>query len=116
MAKVECELYGDFDEILKYLHNAVMNGSASASFEEGSDFGTEDMRCAVRAYERYSFLGKNRVSLSFTLVKSGKRVFLSAITTGGSQAVFFKLNTFGENSFLNTIDWVIDMYSKDKYK
>lgn len=116
MAKIDCELYGDFDEILGYLHKAVMEGSSSASFEEGSDFETSNMRCAVRAYERYSYLGKNRVSLSITLIESDKRVFLSAISTGGSQAVFFKINTIGEETFLNTIDWVIDMYCKDKYQ
>lgn len=116
MAKVDCELYGDFDDILNHLHRAVMEGSTSASFEEASDFETGDMRCAVRAYERYSYFGGNRVSLSITLVRSGKRVFLSAITTGGSQAVFFKINTVGEENFLSTIDWVIDMYSKDKFE
>lgn len=31
MAKVSCELYGEFDEILYSLHNAIMDGSASAS-------------------------------------------------------------------------------------
>ncbi|MDE6724171.1 MAG: hypothetical protein K2J79_01060, partial [Ruminiclostridium sp.] len=77
-------------------------------------FSTESMRCEVRAYERYSYFGKNRVSLSITLVESNGRIFISAITTGGSQAMFFKVNTIGEESFLETIRWVIDRYSKDK--
>lgn len=114
MAKIECELYGDYEEILAELHCAVMDGSASASFEDGTDFETSGMRCAVRAYERYSAFGGNRVSLSFTLVESEGRIFLSAISTGGSQAVFFKFDTVGEETFLSTIEWVVEMYSRDK--
>ena len=114
MAKIECELYGNFDEILSKFHNAVMDGSASASFEDSSYFETSDMRCAVRSYERYSVFGQNRVSLTFTLAQSEGRIFFSAITAGGSQAVFFKFNTVGEETFLNTIVWVVKSYSTDR--
>lgn len=37
MAKIEAELYGNFDIILMDLHNTVMRGSSSASLEESSD-------------------------------------------------------------------------------
>lgn len=37
MAKIEAELYGNFDIILMDLHNTVMRGSTSASLEESSD-------------------------------------------------------------------------------
>lgn len=103
MAKAEYELRGDFQEILNSLESAVMRGSLSASMEDASDFSCGDCSCAVRVFERYSFLGKNRVSLSFTLLQCGGRIFLSAISSGGSQAVFFKINTLGEESFLSTV-------------
>jgi len=56
-------------------------------------------------FERYSCLGSNRVSLSVTLFQSSPDgpVHLSAITSGGSQALFFKINTFGENAFLDKL-------------
>ena len=57
-------------------------------------------------------LGSNRVSLSVTLLEADGRVFLSAITSGGSQAMFFKLNTMGEESFLNCIRDVVIAYQK----
>ena len=113
MAKIECELFGNFDEILEKLNTAVLEGSQSAALEEFSDFVTPDMQCAIRAYGRYSWSGNGRVSLNITLIESGGKIFLSAISTGGSQAVFFKLNTIGEENFLSTIKWVVDMYSKD---
>ena len=80
-----------------------MQGSLSASFEDASDYSCGDFRCAVRVYERYSWLGSNRVSLALTLAGQNGEYFLSAITSGGSQAVFFKVNTFGENAFLSAI-------------
>ncbi len=113
MAKIECELFGEFDEILENLNTAVMEGSESASLEEYSDFVTPKMQCAVRAYERYSWSGNSRVSLNITLIETEGKIFLSAISTGGSQAVFFKINTIGEENFLSTIEWVIDKFSKD---
>ena len=62
----------------------------------------------MRVYERYSYFGGNRVSLSVTLVGRGEELFLSAITSGGSQAMFFKVNTWGEESFLDALEEVVD--------
>ena len=108
MAKYEKVVYGDFDSILERLNDAVMSGSTSASYEDGSDFSQGDFRCAVRIYERYSWTGGNRVSMSMTLAGSGGEYFLSAITSGGSQGMFFKMNTMGEEAFLETIAEVVD--------
>ena len=71
MAKFEKSFQGDFDHALSLLHQAVMDGSTTASLEDGSDFRCGDARCAVRVYERYSYFGGNRVSLSVTLVGRG---------------------------------------------
>ena len=110
MAKIECELKGQFDIILNSLHSTIMGNSASATLEDSSDFWGSGSRCSVRAYERYTYLGKGRVSLNITLYEIEGRIFISAISTGGSQALFFKINTVGEHTFLNTIKDVIDSY------
>lgn len=47
-------------------------------------------------------MGSNRVSLSVTLIGEGSKLVVSAITSGGSQAVFFKVNTIGEETFLES--------------
>lgn len=108
MAKLECEPRGGFFEILGKIDNAV-HGSVSASLEDKSDFGEPGERCAVRVYERYSFAGSNRVSLSVTLFEHAGALHLSAITSGGSQAMFFKLNTFGEQAFLDVVRGALDI-------
>ena len=35
---------------------------------------------------------------------------LTAITSGGSQAMFFKLNTFGEEAFLEKLEEAVKAY------
>ncbi len=104
MAKLEKTLHGDFDALLRRIETEIVDGSMSASLEDGSDFHGEGARCSVRVFERYSFIGSNRVSLSVTLFQSGEGpVRLSAISSGGSQAMFFKLNTVGEETFLDKL-------------
>ena len=108
MAKMERTLKGDFNEILGRIENGIMRGSVSASLEDSSDFSDGSSRCSVRVFERYSALGSNRVSLSVTLFEGRDgTIHLSAITSGGSQAMFFKINTFGEQAFLDKLAQVL---------
>lgn len=103
MAKYERRFQGNFDVVLGKLFDHILSGSASASYEDGSDYSVGETRCAVRVFERYSITGGNRLSLTLTLVGNGSDLFLSAITAGGSQGIFLKINTWGEQSFLNEI-------------
>ncbi len=103
MAKLEKTIVGDFNEVLHRIESGILSGSVSASLEEASDFYHGDTRCSVRVFERYSYMGGNRVSLSVTLFGNGETIHLSAITAGGSQAMFFKMNTFGEEAFLDKL-------------
>ena len=108
MAKLERTLTGDFDDILWRLDQAVLNGSMSATLEDRSDFSIGPVQVSVRMYERYSALGGNRVAMCLTLAGEGDRLRLTAITAGGSQAMFFKVNTWGEEAFLDTLADAVD--------
>ncbi len=108
MAKYERYFQGDFDTVLERIHNGILSGSFSASYEDGSDFAGGGARCAVRVYERYSAMGGNRVSLNVMLTGVGEELFLSAITSGGSQAMFFKINIFGEEAFLDCLREIVE--------
>ena len=104
MAKLEKMLYDDFNRIIGRIEAEILSGSSSASLEDTSDFVDGDARCSVRVFERYRAFGGNRVSLSVTLFQKGNGpIHLSAITAGGSQAMFFKLNTVGEEAFLDKL-------------
>lgn len=113
MAKYERTFYGNFDDVAALCDDAVMR-SASASVEDCSEYFSGDVRVKTIVYERYSWFGGNRVSLSLTLVGHGEKIFLSAITAGGSQAVFFKINRVGEAAFLDTLIPSIDDYIRQQ--
>lgn len=110
MAKYEKRLHGDFDRALNYFHDGILEASSSASYEDESYVQMAGVRCCVRVYERYSWSGGNRVSMTVTLVGDGEDLFLSAITAGGSQAMFFKVNTWGEENFLDTLRELAERY------
>lgn len=107
MAKFTCTLSGDFDRWVNKIESGVLNASVSASLEDSWDTREGDARCAVRVFERYSYAGRNRVSMSVTIFGSGNTIRLCAITSGGSQAMFFKVNTWGEETFLDTLKDVV---------
>ena len=71
MAKLEQTVSGDFYELLRKIENGIQNSSMSASLEEFSDFESGTARCSVRVFERYSYVGDNRVSLNVTLFQNG---------------------------------------------
>lgn len=60
MAKIERVINRDFDQLLSTIEDGIINGSVSASLEDSSDFRSQDARCSVRVFERYSYTGGNR--------------------------------------------------------
>lgn len=108
MAKLERTIYNeDFDQLLERIERGILSGSMSASLEDGSDYALNGARCSVRVFERYSAMGDNRVSLNVTLFQNGDGIQVSGITSGGSQALFFKMNTFGEEAFLDKLNEIL---------
>ena len=105
MAKLERTVdHWQMDCLMQQLEEKILSNSLSANLEAGSDFEDGDARCSVRVFERYSMMGGNRLSLTLTMFQNGDNpIRLSAITAGGSQAVFFKINTIGEESFLDDV-------------
>ena len=112
MAKYEKRFKGNFNQFKDYIHNSIMNGSASVTYEDGSDFTVGNTKLSIQVYERYSMAGSNRVSLNITILGNEDEIFISAITSGGSQAVFFKINTLGEETFLDLSVKAVERYIK----
>ena len=99
MAKLECSLTADFDAVLHQLKHELPDSSTRPiSPEDGSDFCTADVRCAVRVFVRYSMLCKTFLTLTVTLFQHGDEpIQLSAIVTGGDDSLF---GDSGKNALL----------------
>lgn len=80
---------------------------------EDEVYGTADSaKYWVGTYERYAMLGENRVSLNIVLIEYSEGVKVIATSSGGSQAVLFKVNTWSEENFLNDFVSVIGAYGR----
>jgi len=109
MAKLEKKINGNFEEVLKKIEDEIIKGNLSSTLEEKSDFISNNSKCSVRVFERYSAIGSNRVSLNVTLFQNNEEeIYISAITSGGSQALLFKVNTLGEKAFLDKLEKILN--------
>lgn len=98
MSKYIFKTSGDFNRFVDAVQETAENISSSTTYEDGHHFSNHTV---ALVYERYSAAGSNRVSLSITITQTSEGIELVAITSGGSQAVFFKMNTWGEETFLD---------------
>jgi len=115
MAKYERRLRGNFDSLLETLDREILGRSITASFQEGSDITVGNVRCAVRVYERYSTIGSNRLAANITLLGDRDDLFLSVIASGGSQAMFVKINTWGESAFAGKIAKIVEQWEQQSH-
>ena len=113
MAKYTDHLTGDFEQIVKFIHEDLWQQSASLTLEESYQTVAGDRRIEQRAYERYSMIGGNRASLSVLFVETEDGADVCGIATGGSQAVFWKINTWGEAAFLETLESAVNRWKSN---
>ena len=93
-------LVGSADALAAHLDGEIASGSVSASLENSDELSIGDARLVVRTYERFNMAGSNRVGLSVSVLAVGDQLKVALSTAGGSQAIFFKINTFGEEAFM----------------
>lgn len=111
MAKFEGLLRGDFEEIRRECMTLILKSSVSAHLEDETRISLEGSRLHFMVFERYSLIGENRLSLSIVMAEKPQGVFMSAISSGGSQGIFYKVNRFGEEAFLDKLRPLIKKYS-----
>ena len=111
MAKYTAHVAGDFGQIVDFIDIELHSQSASLSLEESFDRNVQGWRISQRVYERFSYAGGNRASLSVLFIEVPDGVDICGIATGGSQAVFFKINTLGETAFLETLQTAVQRWN-----
>ena len=94
-----CSIEGLADTIT----SGILNASVSATLEDSSYFSSSGVSCIVLVFERYSIIGSNRLSLTVTLFSEPGCVRVSGISSGGSGGILWKINTLGEDAFLDVL-------------
>lgn len=110
MTKYVYHTTGDFNRFVAAVQRSAETLSSSTTYEDGHHFKNNTVSLV---YERYSAFGSNRVSLSITITQTSDGIELVAIPSGGSQAVFFKVNTVGEETFLDAFSNRIEKLEKN---
>ena len=113
MAKYETTLHADFDELTESVRSSLYDQSTTLSLEEESDITVNDVRIRMEVYERYAWGGGNRASLSITYVGKDGDVAIVGIGAGGSNAIFRKWSTNGEQEFLKSFVEVLRQYRRE---
>ena len=116
MAKLEQKLIGDFDQIIKLIEDGIKCGIPSAALASWSDFSDGDSRCAVRVFDKYSYVDESKLSFSVTLFqKANGPIHLSAITAGGNQVEWLKINRSGEKELLDKLKEITFNFQQSKW-
>lgn len=116
MAKYTATVPGNIDKLKKYISHNGPNLGATITLEDEISGAADGVKYWVGTYERYAVLGENRVSLNIVLLEISEGVRVIATASGGSQAVFMKINHWSEDNFLNDFIKVIEAYEKKQAK
>lgn len=112
MAKYTKSFEGDYNHFIEYVEKEIVEGSMSASIEDRYHTVLNNVHCTILVFERYSYTGGNRVSMNVTILGYQNHIELIAVTAGGSKATFFKVNTWGEEAFLEKLIYPVEEYIK----
>lgn len=110
MAKYTATLPGSRDELAEYIKTHAKGLGVTVSLEEEQAGEAGPVKYWVGTFERYALVGKNRSSLTVVLMEHGEGVDVVATASGGSQAVYLKVNVFSEQSFLEDFEKLMGWY------
>ena len=69
MAKYTKSFQGNYNHFLKYIENEIIQGSMSATIEDRHQSVINNVQCTILVFERYSYIGGNRVSMNVTIFR-----------------------------------------------
>ena len=114
MARYEATVHGTIDELKAYIEKNKYNLGSTISYEEETTGEVDGIKYYAAGFERFAALGGNRVSLNITMMEYSEGIRVIAMSLGGSQAAFFKINHWSEDNFLNDFVRVLESYERGK--
>lgn len=99
-----------FLKFVKSLPDLVKSYSTSATHEETRLVKNEGALVQIDMFERYSMFSDSRVALGVTTIYRDGKIDITAMSAGGSRAMFFKIDTVGEGAFLDSFKHVVKEY------
>jgi len=103
MAKYEKCVHGDFNKILEQLDEVIFKSGLSIELVDKSNYEDENVKMAVRVYDKYFMRNSSRASLNVTIIDSGREVFISAIGAGGGNGAIFNFSLGAESELTKVV-------------
>ncbi len=107
MPKQDYVLTGDFEITKKIITDEVLLRSSTMAIEDTITYTIDGINISITVFDRFAYFGGGRVSATLTIIEKDNNIKISVISSGGSQAMFWKINTIGEYSLLELFDEVI---------
>ena len=114
MAQYTTTVKGSIAELRRFIEHNKSQLGFTISTEDETEGTVEGIKYYVAGYERYAYIGGNRVSLNVTMMEFSEGVRVVAISLGGSQGAFVKINHWSEDNFLNAFVSIVEDYRKKK--
>ena len=103
MAKYERTIVGQFDEVINHLDNDIKSSALTMNLVDESNYNIEQIKVAVRVYDKYFMRNESRASLSLTVVGNENEIFISAIGSGGGKGIIFNWSLGAENEMVDIV-------------
>lgn len=110
MARYEATVHGTIEEVKEFINKNKPRLGMTIKTEEEIEGVVDEVKYYMAGFERYAYLGQNRVSLNVLMLEYSDGVRVVATSLGGSQAVFVKINHWSEDNFLNDFKSLLELY------
>lgn len=95
VAKYVDQIPGDIDEFTSYFEKAILERKLFSTVKHQFRTKVNDVCCSVQVFEGYTFLGGNWLTMNVTAIEYGGQLKVAVMTSGGSNALFFKNSSLG---------------------
>lgn len=112
MAKVERFVKGDLDELREYVISGLSRLYVTFGVEDEFLGESNGHRYWLMAGEKYSAIGGNRMSINVTVIEEDDNNHVMATSTGASQGVFIKINTWSESELLKDFANILENWER----
>ncbi|WP_304508810.1 DUF6054 family protein [Anaerotignum sp.] len=92
-----------FKKIVEQLDEDIFKSGVSVSLVDKSNYADENIKMAVRVYDKYFMRNSSRASLNVTIIDSGREIFISAIGAGGGNGAFFNFSWGAEGELTEVV-------------
>ena len=114
MASYTKKFKANYEEFQEYLVEKLKSKSHTIELSDMKYTKMNDVECTVYVFERFSMYSSNYVSMNITLLHYDGNIELFAITSGGSSGLL-RMDTYGEETFLQTLIDPVEEYVNGEY-